>query len=345
MAPTAHQARIAKTKALSTGKQPKARVVRYLKKQESQLVEGPRNVLLLKGIRCSDHMSSVLKDLRSIKAPNAKLLSKNNVIVPFEDTSSIEFLMTKNDSSLFALASHNKKRPNNLIIGRTFDRQVLDMVELGLSKYKSLHEYSGAPKKRIGSKPMMLFQGDAWHLDSNMVKLQNLLIDFYRGEPIKKLALSGGLDHLINFTVGLDGIIYMRTYYCKMKKNPNGGKTPVPFLTPSGPDMDFKVRRTQYASPELWKVAMKQPQQNKPKKTKNQSTNLFGETIGRLHLPRQNLDQVQGRRAKALRIAGKEEALEEKAATEKELGQEKDAMDMEFEQTHGFVPNQKKRNK
>ena len=28
----------------------------------------------------------------------------------------------------------------------------------------------------------------------------------------------------------------------KLKKNPKGGKAPVPYLTPSGPDMDFKVR-------------------------------------------------------------------------------------------------------
>jgi hypothetical protein len=29
----------------------------------------------------------------------------------------------------------------------------------------------------------------------------------------------------------------------KLKKDPKGGKAPVPYLTPSGPDMDFKVSR------------------------------------------------------------------------------------------------------
>ena len=36
-------------------------------------------------------------------------------------------------------------------------------------------------------------------------------------------------------------IIHQRTYYMKLKKDPKGGKAPVPYLTPSGPDMDFKV--------------------------------------------------------------------------------------------------------
>jgi hypothetical protein len=35
--------------------------------------------------------------------------------------------------------------------------------------------------------------------------------------------------------------VHQRTYYMKLKKDPKGGKAPAPFLTPSGPDMDFKV--------------------------------------------------------------------------------------------------------
>ena len=82
-------------------------------------------------------------------------------------------------------------------------------------------------------------------------------------------------------------MIHQRTYYMKLKKDPQGGSAPVPYLTPSGPDMDFKIRRTQFASPDLWKLAMKQPQGIKAKKKKNQTTNVFGETIGRLHLDKQ----------------------------------------------------------
>jgi len=347
MAPTPHQAKTAKAKLIAGGKQPKARIQRYLKTTESQLVEGAKSALLLKGIRCSDNMSTVLKDMRSVLSPHSKLLTKSNMIVPFDDTGqqSLEFLTTKNDAALFALASHNKKRPNNLVLGRTFDRRILDMVEIGILQYRSLADFGGLPKKRVGSKPLIQFVGDIWSSDVTLKRLQNLLIDFYRGDPVDSLILSG-LDHVMVFTAAeanLGGqepypLIHQRTYYMKLKKDPQGGKAPVPYLTPSGPHMDFKVRRTQFASPDLWKVAMKLPTTNKTKKKKNQTTNIFGETIGRLHLERQDIDKRSGRKAKALRLAEKIEKAEEGAAIESELGQEEAEMSSEFKQAYGFAP-------
>ena len=50
----------------------------------------------------------------------------------------MEFYCKKNDSSLFMLGNHNKKRPHNIIMGRMYDYQVLDMIELGLENFKSL---------------------------------------------------------------------------------------------------------------------------------------------------------------------------------------------------------------
>ena len=162
MAPTQEQQKAAKAKVLAGGKPAKARTQRYLKSLEPKLKETGKRTLLLKGIKCSQAMGNLLKDMRAMQAPNAKLLTKKNAIVAFETEGqqSLEFLSTKNDCSLFALASTNKKRPNNLVLGRTFDHQILDMVEVGVLRFKSIHDYGGSvPKKRIGSKPMMLFLG------------------------------------------------------------------------------------------------------------------------------------------------------------------------------------------
>ena len=100
-----------------------------------------------------------------------------------------------------------------------------------------------------------------------------------------------------------------------------------------------KVRRTQFASPDLWKMAMKQPQGIKAKKKKNQTTNIFGETIGRLHLERQDIDNRSGKKSKALRLAEKIEKAEESAAIESELGREQEEMTDEFKQAYGFAPD------
>jgi len=365
MAPTQAQQKSARAKVLAGGKPANARIQRYLKSVAPQLKEGAKSKLLLKGIKCSQAMGNLLKDMRAMQAPNAKLLTKKNQIVAFDDIEgqqSLEFLTTKNDCALFALASTNKKRPNNLVMGRTFDHQILDMVELGVLRYKSIQDYGGSvPKKRIGSKPLMLFLGDLWQQDSNCKKMQNLLIDFYRGDVVNKLVVSG-IDHLIVFVATQPGlqaaetdtnytnpnvnqndhsklIIHQHTYFCKLKKNPNdpASKVPIPYLVPCGPDTTLQIRRTQFAEPDLWNLSLKQPQGLKKKKKKNRTTNVFGEVVGRLHIEAQDVDKMGGRKSKALRRAEKTAAEDEKAALEDELGKEKDELQGEFKQAYGFV--------
>lgn len=345
MAPTQEQQKSAKAKVLAGGKPAKARVQRYLKKIEPQMREGAKNALLLKGIRCSDAMGKVLKDMRAMQAPHCKLLAKKNEIVPFDTDGqhSLEFLTTKNDCALFAMASTNKKRPNNLVMGRTFEHQVLDMVEVGVLRYKGIQDYGGSvPKKRVGSKPILMFHGELWQQDTNCQKMQNLLIDFYRGDVVDKLVVSG-LDHVIMFVASQHPktnqlVVHQNTYFLKLKKDPSNptSKVPVPLLTPCGPDMTMVIRRTQFAAPDLWKASLKQPQALKKKKVKNHSTNVFGETIGRLHLEKQNVDQMGGRKSKALRRAEKAAAEEEMEALDEELGREKETLDQEFKQTFGI---------
>jgi ribosome production factor 2 len=345
MAPTQRQAKESRAKQLAGGKAPKARVARYLKSTESRLKEGAKSTLLLKGQKCSSAMGQVLHELRAIQAPHSKLLSKKNMINAFdmEGQQSLEFLTTKNDCALAAMASHNKKRPNNLVLMRTFDRQVLDVAELGVLRFKSMADYGGSvPKKRIGSKPLMLFVGDIWQQDNERRNLQNLLTDFYRGDVVDKLVVSG-VDHLIVFMLGTDDsngtervLLHQRTYFCKLKKNPDGSATPVPLLEPCGPDMDYAVRRTEWASTELYRACRVAPSGIKKKKVKNHTTNIFGEVIGRLHLEKQDVDNMGGRKSKALRRADKISAAEEKEAVEQELGQESEEMGREFKQTFGF---------
>lgn len=69
------------------------------------------------------------------------MLSKKNDIRPFENVNSIEFLSQKNDCSLFMIGSHSKKRPNNFVLGRLFNYQILDMVEFGVLNYEAMDTF------------------------------------------------------------------------------------------------------------------------------------------------------------------------------------------------------------
>jgi ribosome production factor 2 len=95
------------------------KAIRRARKREPQLVEGPKSLLVVKGPACSAVLGEVLRDVAALKKPDAKVLTRKNDIRPFEDATSLEFLCDKNECPAFLYASHNKKRPNNLVLVRT----------------------------------------------------------------------------------------------------------------------------------------------------------------------------------------------------------------------------------
>ena len=60
-----------------------------------------------------------------------------------------------------------------------------------------------------------------------------------------------------------------------------------------GPHMDLVLRRVQHPSAALEKTAMRQPAQNKPKKVKNVTHDALGETVGRIHMERQDFTKLE----------------------------------------------------
>jgi ribosome production factor 2 len=77
----------------------------------------------------------------SLKRPDAISFSKKNDVRPFEDAASLEFWAQKNDASFFVVGQTTKKRPNSLILARTFDYRVLDMCEVGIEKWESIASF------------------------------------------------------------------------------------------------------------------------------------------------------------------------------------------------------------
>jgi ribosome production factor 2 len=59
-----------------------------------------------------------------------RLSRKNEDMRPFEAGGEVQLerLARKADAGLFALDSHNKKRPHNLVLGRLFDHRLYDLV-------------------------------------------------------------------------------------------------------------------------------------------------------------------------------------------------------------------------
>lgn len=290
---------------------------RFLESRAPKLSEDVKTAMIMKGGNTSETITQALKDIYSLKKPHAVLYKKKNITRPFEDSTSLEFFSKKTDCSLFLFGSHNKKRPNNLIFGRLFDFHVLDMIELGIEKYVSLKDIKTS-KCPEGTKPMLVFAGEAFDTDPELKRLKSLLTDFFRGPSVSAVRLAG-LEHVLHVTA-VDGRVYLRSYRCLLKKS--GCRTPRVELEEIGPSFDLVLRRTHLASDDLYKLAHRQPKALKPKKKKNISHDVFGTKFGRVHMQKQDLSKLHTRKMKGLKKRKSEQGPEEEAVAPKVSKQE-----------------------
>ncbi|XP_037939777.1 ribosome production factor 2 homolog [Teleopsis dalmanni] len=265
--------------------------------REPQLIEPTRNMLFLDGRKCGGDVKTCMKDMQQLKKPLVKVLNRNNDINPFDDPTSLEFLTMKNDCALFAFGSTTKKRPNNLILGRIFENEILDMVELGIKRYGAMADFK---TDKIGTcvKPCLVFNGPKWNQTEELRRLRNLLIDTFQKDKVDAIRLQG-IEHVMGFTCTDDMTIIMRSYKILLKKS--GQKTPRIELVEIGPGADFSIRRTKIASEDLYKQARKQPKEMRVTKKKNITRDELGNTHGRVHLGKQNVGKIQTRRVKGLK--------------------------------------------
>lgn len=200
-----------------------ARSKRALEKRQPQLNEGVKTALIVNASHSSALVSTALHQLSSLKKPHTIPFTKkkSNDVNPFVDSSSIEFLSTKNDAPLLLVGDSRKKRKDNLTWIRLFDGKVMDMLEMGIDAMKGVEEFKvsvclcvlqqspfsrllclfGADMVRalcnhqppshpdVGSRPLFHFSGPQFAADAASTypahaHLKSLFLDFYRGEEV-----------------------------------------------------------------------------------------------------------------------------------------------------------------
>ncbi|UKZ73215.1 hypothetical protein TrVFT333_000857 [Trichoderma virens FT-333] len=265
-----------------------ARSKRALEKREPKAIENPKTCLFLRGNNCSQVVQDAMNDLFSMRQPLSKKFTKKNPIHPFEDAASIEFFSEKNDASLFVFGSTQKKRPNSLTFIRTFSHKVLDMLELYLDQesYRSISQFK-TKKFAIGMRPMILFAGSAFEspVPNEYTLAKSILIDFFKGEPSDKIDVEG------------------------LHTKRSGQKLPRVEVEEIGPRMDLRVGRMQEADEAMLKEAMKKPRGTEERTKKNVTMDSMGDKLGRVHLGKQDLGQLQTRKMKGLKRS-RDDAIE-----------------------------------
>lgn len=253
-------------------------------------------------------MQDALNDFYQLRVPLAKKFTKKNAIHPFEDAASLEFFSEKNDASILVFGSTSKKRPHTITLVRTFGHKLLDMIELMLDpeSFRTLSQFKNK-KCAVGLKPLLLFAGTPFEspIPNEYTLAKSFFTDFFKGEPADKVDVEG-LQYLISISVQdtVDGEeskpkIHLRAYLIKTKRS--GQRLPRVEVEEMGPRMDFRVGRIQEAEEALNKEAMKRARTSAERPKKNISTDIVGDKVGRIHVGKQDLKELQTRKMKGLK--------------------------------------------
>ncbi|KAL2509239.1 Ribosome production factor 2-like protein [Forsythia ovata] len=272
----------------------KGRIKRDLEKRAPKLVETGKKTLILNGTKTSSVLNSVLTEIYHLKKENSvKYSRRNDNIRPFESggETSLEFFSYKTDCSLFVFGSHSKKRPNNLVIGRTYDHHIYDLVEIGVENFKSMNSFAYDKKlaPQIGSKAFFAFIGEGFESVEELKHLKEILLDLFHGEVVTNLNLSG-LDRVYVCTAISSNKVFFT--HCALRLKKSGTIVPRMELVEVGPSMDMVVRRHCLPDDSLRKEAMKIAPELTKKKEKNVTKDAIQGKIGKIYIPDQKVGSV-----------------------------------------------------
>ncbi|XP_002528588.2 ribosome production factor 2 homolog [Ricinus communis] len=272
----------------------KPRIKRALEKRAPKLVETGKKTLILEGTKTSSVLNSVLTDIYHLKKESAiRYTRKNDNIRPFESggETSLEFFSEKTDCSIFVYGSTSKKRPDNLVIGRTYDHHIYDLVEVGIENFKSMSsfKYDKKAAPHVGSKPFIAFVGEGFESVDELKHLKEVLLDLLRGEAVENLNLAG-LDRAYVCTATSSNRVFLT--HCAIRLKKSGTVVPRIELIEVGPSMDLVVRRHRLPNDSLRKEAMKTAKDKLKKKIKNVSADAIQGKLGRIYIPDQKIGEM-----------------------------------------------------
>ncbi|KAK4224551.1 Brix domain-containing protein [Podospora fimiseda] len=291
-----------------------ARSKRALEKKAPKVHENPKTSLFLRGTSCSQITQDAMGDLFALRQVHSKRFTKKNPIHPFEDATSLCFFSEKNDCSMLVFGSSNKKRPHTITFARTFDYKLLDMLEfiLDAETFRSISQFK-TNKVPVGTRPLMVFSGTAFEspVPNAFTMAKSMLIDFFKGDVSNKIDVEG-LKYIVSVTAdepttsatnsddpSSKPVLHLRVYTIQTKRS--GQKLPRVELEEHGPRMDFRLGRIQEPDEAMLKEAMRKPRTSEERTKKNISTDIMGDKLGRIHLGKLDLSELQTRKMKGLK--------------------------------------------
>jgi ribosome production factor 2 len=189
------------------------------------------------------------------------------------------------------------------------------MLELYIDaeSFRQLQQFKNK-KPSTGLKPLISFHGTVFEspTQTKYTLAKSLLLDFFRGQDTTEVDVSG-LQYLISISAAEEEEgeaapqIHIRNYLLKTYKS--GQKLPRVEVEEMGPRIDFTVGREKFADDAMMKEALKKPKGLEPRTKKNIDMDIMGDKVGKIHVGKQDLSQMQTRKMKGLK-RGRDEDIE-----------------------------------
>ena len=273
----------------------------YLESLMPKMIEEPKQCLFINTQNSTELMRMVLNEFYLMRKDYSKKLTKKEEIVNVvENRDSIEFLCKKNNTTFFALSSHNKKHPNNITLGCLFDFHLLDYFDFEVTNFLPMSYFKTDTVINSDLKPIIIFQGELFESDFNYDRLKKFFIDFFQLYDKESIIISE-MRRIMAISIEKDEkIVKIRNYQINGNLTSKANLSKINLIE-IGPSFDLKERKFTLGDEVLYKKTLKQPKGIKEAKEKNIEKNkILGEKRGRIHMQKQNLSAVSLKKFKKI---------------------------------------------
>lgn len=230
----------------------------------------PLNPKTRKNVLClTKSIPKALKELLTIRGDFTTL---DESIDAFSDYEKALKLMKKKKSVISV--THNK---NTLVFIRSFDYQPLEILKFTILNALSSTDFNSIPAEFF-SKYFIISQ----NIENK--RIENFFIDFFSQRTVKIDIESVKYAWIISSSSKVE-------YNLKYVRVLNDFS-----VEDIGPSFDLKLEKEFYCGDEIYSKAFSQ---DKPVKQKNVSKNVFKDTVGKLHIDRQDLNDINLKKSRA----------------------------------------------
>ncbi|EPR79130.1 Brix domain-containing protein 1 [Spraguea lophii 42_110] len=231
-----------------------------------------KNMLFLNS---NKNTNTLINELSSILG-NCITMTTKNTVCPFDYTDKFQETLSKKECPLFFTSRKTKNNKNYFVIGRTYEKDILDMIEYEIIEFKTTTDFESIPPE-LNIRYFLIFEG--------MEKREeNLFLDIFNTS---------------SYAVNINDIKYMliitkeeNIFSLKLYRVEGNRYEEI------GPYIKFIETRKHFSDENKFLEAC---ETDGNKRKKNISKNIYNDTIGTIHIPPPNLSDVKVKRSKGFK--------------------------------------------